>query len=105
MVFETDWDKLGKDLEGKINIYCGDMDSYYLNNVVYLMEDFLESTKNPYYGGEVKYGDCAEHCWNGDPTLPNHVSRLRYNIMYLLKIMERINKTAPKGADLTSWRY
>lgn len=104
-ILERDWDKLGKDLRGKIHIYCGDMDNYYLNNAVYLMEDFLESTTEPYYGGEVAYGDRAEHCWNGDPEQPNHISRLRYNSMYVPKIMKRIMESAPKGADLTSWRY
>ena len=44
------------------------MDNYYLNNAVYLTEEFLEATKNPAYGGEVDYGDRAEHCWNGDHT-------------------------------------
>ncbi|QHT69170.1 hypothetical protein GXP67_22265 [Rhodocytophaga rosea] len=104
-ILQRDWAKLGLKLEGKIHIYCGDMDNYYLNNAVYLMEEFLESTKNPYYGGEVKYGDRAEHCWNGDPTLPNAISRLRYNSMYVPKILTRIEKTAPAGADLKSWRY
>ncbi len=104
-ILERDWDKLGENLKGKIHIYCGDMDNYYLNNAVYLMEDFLESTTDPYYGGEVLYGDRAEHCWNGDPELPNHITRMRYNTMYVPKIMERIAKSAPKGADLTSWRY
>ena len=32
----------GKKLEGKIHIYVGEMDNYYLNNAVYLAEDFLE---------------------------------------------------------------
>lgn len=104
-ILERDWDKLGENLKGKIHIYCGDMDNYYLNNAVYLMEDFLESTTEPYYGGEVLYGDRAEHCWNGDPELPNAITRLRYNSMYVPKIMKRIAETAPKGADLTSWRY
>jgi len=104
-ILERDWEKIGKKLEGKINIYCGDMDNYYLNNAVYRMEEFLESTTNPYYGGEVDYGDRAEHCWNGDQENPNHISRLRYNTMYVPKIMERIKESAPKGADLTSWRY
>ena len=63
---KRDWDKIGKDLEGKIHIYCGDMDNYYLNNAVVLTEEFLESTTDPYYNGEVDYGDMAEHCWNGD---------------------------------------
>jgi len=104
-ILERDWDKLGEKLRGKIHIYCGDMDNYYLNNAVYLMEDFLESTTDPYYDGEVKYGDRAEHCWNGDPDQPNHISRLRYNSMYLPKIMKRIAESAPEGADLKSWRY
>lgn len=104
-ILERDWDKLGDNLRGKIHIYCGDMDNYYLNNAVYLMEDFLESTTDPYYEGEVLYGDRAEHCWNGDPDQPNTISRLRYNTMYVPKIIERIWKSAPAGADLTSWRY
>ncbi|WP_422860796.1 alpha/beta hydrolase-fold protein [Flagellimonas sp. S174] len=104
-ILERDWDKLGDKLKGKINIYCGDMDNYYLNNAVYLMEDFLESTTDPYYAGEVDYGDRAEHCWNGDHENPNHISRLRYNSMYVPKIMKRIMESAPQGADLSSWRY
>ena len=104
-ILERDWEKLGPKLQGKIHIYCGDMDNYYLNNAVYLMEDFLESTTEPYYGGEVDYGNMAEHCWNGDQENPNAISRLRYNTMYLPIIMKRIAETAPEGADLTSWRY
>lgn len=104
-ILERDWNKLGSDLQGKIHIYCGDMDNYYLNNAVMLMEEFLVNTENPHYDGEVAYGDGAEHCWNGDPELPNAISRLRYNTMYVPKIMERIQEGAPEGADLTSWRY
>jgi hypothetical protein len=104
-ILERDWPQLGPKLAGKIHIYVGSDDTYFLNDAVYLMEDFLKSTKNPPYGGEVAYGPRAEHCWNGDPTLPNAYSRLHYNTMYLPKILDRIQKTAPAGADLTSWRY
>ena len=104
-ILERDWKTLGPKLEGKIHIYCGDMDNYYLNNSVYLMEDFLKKTQNPFYKGEVDYGDRAEHCWNGDQTNPNYVSRLRYNTMYLPKILKRISESAPKGADTKSWKY
>ena len=104
-ILERDWATLGPKLEGKIHIYCGSADTYFLNDAVYLMEDFLKQTSNPPYDGEVKYGDRAEHCWNGDPALPNYLSRLHYNTMYLPKILERIAKTAPAGADVTSWRY
>ncbi len=105
MVLEENWASLGRQLEGKIHIYCGDMDNYYLNNAVYLMEEFLESTTDPYYGGQVDYGDRAEHCWNGDHENPNSLSRLRYNTFYLPRILQRIEESAPEGADLTSWRY
>jgi hypothetical protein len=104
-ILQRDWKTLGPKLQGKINIYCGDMDNYYLNNAVYLVEEFLESTTDPYYDGEIDYGDRAEHCWNGDQDLPNHLSRLRYHQMYNAKILKRIEETAPEGTDLTSWRY
>ena len=104
-IIQRDWDKIGKDLAGKIHIYVGSADTYYLNDAVYFAQSVLEALKNPAYGGEVKYGDRAEHCWNGDPNSPNAYSRLHYNWFYVPKIMERIAKTAPAGADLTSWRY
>jgi len=104
-ILERDWATLGPKLVGKLNIYAGDMDNYYLNNAVYLTEEFLEGTTHPYYDGEVDYGDRAEHCWNGDQENGNHISRLRYNTMYVPKILQRIEATAPAGADLTSWRY
>ena len=105
-ILTREWEKgLGKKLAGKLNIYVGDMDNFYLNNAVYLTEAFLKSTKNPPYGGEVDYGDRAEHCWNGDHSRPNALSRLRYHQMYIPKGVERILKTAPPGADLKSWRY
>jgi hypothetical protein len=81
------------------------MDNYYLNNAVYLVEDILENTEDPYYDGEVDYGDRAEHCWNGDHENPNAISRLRYHQMFIPRAVERMMKTAPDGADLTSWRY
>ena len=104
-ILERDWETLGPQLVGKLHLYCGDMDNYYLNNAVYLMEDFLEATTDPPYGGVVEYGDRAEHCWNGDHENGNHLSRLRYNTMYLPRILELIEEQAPPGADLKSWRY
>lgn len=104
-ILRRDWQKLGPKLEGKIHIYVGEADNYFLNNAVYLVEDFLKTTKNPHYAGEVDYEPRAEHCWNGDHTRPNAISRLRYHQFYAPKIVARIEKSAPKGADLTSWRY
>lgn len=105
-ILRRDWNRgLGKKLQGKIHLYVGDMDNYYLNNAVYLTEEFLKSTKDPHYDGVVDYGDRAEHCWNGDHTRSNAYSRLRYHQMFIPRIVERILKTAPPGSDLQSWRY
>jgi hypothetical protein len=108
-MLQRDWKTLGPKLQGKIHLYVGSDDTYMLNDAVYLMQDFLDKTGTPGYGvpyeGEVKYGPRAEHCWNGDPDHPNWYSRLHYNQMYMPQILERIAKTAPRGADVTSWKY
>lgn len=104
-ILRRDWEHLGPKLRGKIHLYCGDMDNFYLNNAVYLVEEFLKSTTDPPYEGEVDYGDRAEHCWNGDHTRPNAISRLRYHQMFVPRAIARLLQTAPPGADVTSWRY
>ena len=97
-----DWETLGPQLQGKIHIYVGDMDNYYLNNAVYLTESFLNQAK-PAYRGEVAYGDRDEHCWNGDPDQPNAISRLRYHRMYIPKFIQRIKEHPPTGDGKVSW--
>lgn len=104
-ILQRDWAKLGPKLQGKIHLYCGDMDNYYLNNAVYLTESVLKGLQNPTYKGEVDYGDRAEHCWNGDHTQPNAISRLRYHRYFIPKWTEELQHRAPAGADLKSWRY
>ncbi|MGI8897364.1 MAG: hypothetical protein ACR2IB_03115 [Pyrinomonadaceae bacterium] len=104
-ILKRDWRKIGPKLAGKLHVYVGEADNYFLNDAVYLVEDFLKTTKNPHYDGEVDYEPRAEHCWNGDHTRPNAISRLRYHQFYAPKIVDRILKSAPQGADLTSWRY
>ena len=103
-ILQRDWPKLQPKLDGKLHIYVGSEDTYMLNDAVYLMQDFLDKA-NPPAHAEVKYGPRAEHCWNGDPTLSNAYSRLHYEQMYVPMMMDRMQKTAPAGADLTSWRY
>jgi hypothetical protein len=103
-IIARDWATLAPKLQGKIHIYVGNGDNYYLTDAVYFAQERLEALQ-PAYGGEIAYGDRAEHCWNGDSTLPNAYSRLHYNFQYLPKILAQIAKTAPPGADLSSWRY
>ncbi len=104
-IMKRDWAKNGSKWRGKIHIYCGDMDNFYLNNAVYLAEEMLRAQDNPPFDGEVDYGDRAEHCWNGDHSQPNAISRLRYHRFFIPKWTEQVQKRAPKGADLKGWRY
>jgi hypothetical protein len=104
-VLERDWPKIGSKLVGKIHITVGDMDNFYLNNAVRLMEEFLESTTDPNYGGSVEYGDGYIHCWGGDPTMPLVENYLTVIQRYLPKMVDHFIETAPEGADVESWRY
>jgi hypothetical protein len=103
-IMQRDWATLGPKLRGKLHLYCGTLDNFYLNNAVKLTEEFLKNATKPPAEAEVKYGLDCEHCWNGDPALPNHITRLRYNTMYLPMIMEHIRNSAPAGAELGSWQ-
>jgi hypothetical protein len=80
-MLERDWPKLAPKLQGKLHIYVGTMDNFFLNNAVYLMDDFLKKSDPP-YRGVVDYGDRAEHCWSGDHAHPNAIARLRYHTFY-----------------------
>jgi hypothetical protein len=105
-ILQRDWDSgLGAKLQGKLHIYVGDMDNYYLHNAVYLAEEVLKQLKDPPADAEVEYGDRAEHCWNGDHTRPNASSRLRYAQMFVPRIPGEIRARHPAGADTLSWRY
>jgi putative esterase len=105
-IMQRDWENgLGEKLRGKIHLYVGELDNYYLESAVYLAQEFLESTRNPKFEGVIDYGRRAEHCWNGDHTRPNAESRLRYHQMFIPLAVERMRKTAPPGADLDSWNY
>jgi hypothetical protein len=82
LYLEQNWAEIGSKLEEKLHIYVGDMDSYYLNNAVVFMEKFLESTKDPYYAGVVKYGEGEPHCWGPrGPELLNlmaeHIQKMK----------------------------
>lgn len=92
---ETNWPKIGRTLVGKLHLICGDMDDWYLNLAVYLLEDFLANTRDPYFAGSFEYGRPMKgHGWQ--PTTN----------FELIKIMaEHISKNAPPGADPMSWHY
>lgn len=92
-ILQTNWTTLGFKIANKLNVYVGDMDSYYLNDAVEKLNDFLSKTQDPKFEGEIVFQRRAPHCWG--PRAPE----------LLQKMEAQIKKVAPQGADLQSWKY
>lgn len=92
---ETNWPKIGPQLAGKLHLYCGDMDHFYLNLAVYLFEDFLKNTKNPHDEGYFEYGRPMKgHGW-----YPGSIADL------IRQMADYITKNAPAGENTNAWKY
>ena len=87
------WTTLGPRVAHKINVYVGDMDSYYLNDAVENLNAFLSKADNPKWTGEIVFQRRAPHCWG-----PRAADLLD-------KMTKQIERYAPAGADTKSWRY
>jgi hypothetical protein len=92
-ILETNWSTLGPKVANKINVYVGDADSYFLNMGVHMLDTFLRKADNPRWTGEIVFQPMAPHCWG--PSLQE----------LLPKMTKQIEENAPKGTDLTRWRY
>jgi Putative esterase len=63
-VLEKDWATLGHKLRGKIHIWVGEADDYFLNNAVHLLDDFLQTAK-PAYEGKISFAAGKNHNYSG----------------------------------------
>jgi hypothetical protein len=61
---QKDWAVLGPKLRGKLRIWVGEADEYFLNNAVHLLNDFLKRAK-PAFEGKVTFGPREGHNWVG----------------------------------------
>jgi hypothetical protein len=104
-IMTRDWATLGPKLRGKITLNVGLSDNVFLNDAVYLAEEFLKSARNPPADATVDYGMRDEHCWSGDHEHINAISRLTYSNRFIPALTAHWQKTAPSGADTKSWRY
>jgi Putative esterase len=96
---ETHWPTLGPKLEGQLQFLCGDMDQFYTNVAMYLMEEFLESTKAPYYGGSFRFGrPKIGHTFDGIGLDPWPWAMFK-------EMAEHIKQRAPEGEDTRQWNY
>jgi hypothetical protein len=82
---QKNWATVGPKLVGKLNIIAGRYDDFFLNFGVYHMEDFLVTTKNPYYGGTITYGDRGGHSYRN------------YTTSELIKVMDAYLKKMHPG--------
>jgi hypothetical protein len=104
-ILKRDWPTLGPRLVGKIHLTVGTSDQWYLANAVRYVDAFLQTTRNPPFGGTVEYGDRFIHCYQGDSKEPLAVSSRTAFTRQMPQMAERMLKTAPPGADVKSWRY
>ncbi len=82
---KENWPTIGRDLTGKIHIYVGDMDNYYLNLAVYLFENMTRGLQDPPAEAEFQYGRPMQgHGWS--PVSNADLVRL---------MAEHINRTVP----------
>jgi len=92
---EKNWATIGEKLVGKLHVFTGDMDTYYLNNSTHEIHDFLQQTQNPHYAGFFWYAPRKPHCWSG-PFTPKE--RLKF-------FGTHIATNAPKDMEMLWWKY
>jgi S-formylglutathione hydrolase FrmB len=63
LVVEQNWQTLAPRLKGKLHIWVGEADDYFLNNGVHLFDDFL-SKAEPKSGGWIMYSRTGRHGWS-----------------------------------------
>ncbi len=59
---EKNWESLGPKIQGKIFIWMGDMDHYYLNPATRAFDDFLKTTENPTSDAKIIFAPMKGHC-------------------------------------------
>jgi hypothetical protein len=64
VLLEENWTELGPKLQGKLHIWVGEADDFFLNNAVHKLDAFLAHARPP-YGGSITYGPGQGHCWMG----------------------------------------
>ena len=64
LTLEQNWISLGPKLRGKLHIWVGEADDYFLNNAVHLLDDFLSKAQPP-YEGKVIFSPRGNHSFRG----------------------------------------
>lgn len=103
-ILQRDIAILGPKLVGKLHFAVGDMDTWYLNNAVHLMQDFVDSPKNPFRVADFEYSPGKPHCYMGGGDISNLESIGTVYQRIMPPIARHMTETAPSAADM-SWKY
>jgi enterochelin esterase-like enzyme len=60
----ANWSELGPKIKGKIHIWMGDMDNFYLNNSMRDFDEYLKNTVNPKSDTQIEFTPMKGHCSN-----------------------------------------
>ncbi|HMK29455.1 MAG TPA: alpha/beta hydrolase-fold protein [Terriglobales bacterium] len=91
---EKNWAKIGSQLSGKIHVYCGDMDNYYLNLAVYRMEDFLKNVSPP-----------ADATFAYGRPMKGHGWQPMTNADLVRTMADYVTRHSPAGEKAIAWQY
>jgi hypothetical protein len=105
-ILQRDWKTLGPKLVGKLHVTVGTADTYFLDHAVHLLQNSLESSANPHYVPDFDYGVDQPHCYTGGgPGSTTREGGLTFTQRVLKSSEQWMLKSAPPGADVSSWRY
>lgn len=99
---QTNWETLAGQLNGQLHIATGDMDSYYLDNAVYLLDEFLTSEAQPRIDAEIQYGRRKPHCWAG--YSPSGSGEDMTTVEFVRIAADHMAANAPRGAEMRWYR-
>ncbi|MBX6330637.1 MAG: hypothetical protein IRY91_02190 [Gemmatimonadaceae bacterium] len=92
---ERNWATLGPKLRGKLHVFCGDMDDFYLNLAVYKFQEFLQSTTSPRSDATFTFGRPMKgHGWHAWTWAEMVRSMATY-----------MQERAPAGENTSDWMY
>jgi hypothetical protein len=91
---QANWTALAPKLTGKLHIYTGDDDTYYLENAVKLLEQSFASLQ-PSPQATIQYGNDQPHCYTPFATSQDLIATMA----------TFMREHAPAGSDTTSWSY
>ena len=78
---EKNWYTLGPKLAGRLHVFVGDADNFFLNNGVHVLQEWMKTTRDPHYEGFFVYGAMRGHCYSGPETTAGRFQEMAQHIL------------------------